>query len=202
MTLIIGIAGRMRTGKSSLAKLIREMFQTDIDAIVHIDSFAHALRKEVAEALFKNTHSPSAQFLLAQKEEQDKSAIRPLLQAFGQAKRDLVFPDYWIYELEQNIPQGIDVLIIDDVRHNNEADWVLENGGILIRLFAHNEVLIQRGAEEERLKHYSETAMQNPSDVEMRFAHRVLTLNTGGLSPYGMLKALSPFLKEMVGDLI
>ncbi len=195
--MIIGIAGQMRTGKSTLAQmLMREMFA---DRTVQIKSFAEELRKEVAEAIFSHKQKHIAHFLFAEKETENKSAIRPLLQAFGQAKRDLVDEDYWVDALVRNrIPT--DVLIIDDVRHKNEADWVLANGGILIRLHAQTNVLYDRGAQPERLAHYSETAMQTPSDLETEYPHRVLSLDTSGMSPLGMFKRLKPFLLEMIGD--
>ena len=41
--------------------------------------------------------------------------------------------------------------------------------------------------------------MSSPSEEEMRRPYRVLTLDTGGLSPKGMIKALWPFIEEMIG---
>lgn len=193
--MIIGIAGQMRTGKSTLARML--MLEMFADKSVQIKSFAEELRKEVAEAVFSHKRKNVAHYLFEQKESENKSAIRPLLQAFGQAKRDLVDEDYWVDALVRN-RMPTDVLIIDDVRHKNEADWILDNGGILIRLRAHEDVLIERGADSERLRHYSETAMQTPSQLETEYPHRVLTLNTGGMSPLGMFKRLMPFVKEMM----
>ena len=56
MTLLIGIAGRMRTGKSSLANLIQEWLAND-DNKICIDSFAEALRQELAEMLWDKEES-------------------------------------------------------------------------------------------------------------------------------------------------
>ena len=197
MTLLIGIAGRMRTGKSSLANLIQEWLAND-DNKICIDSFAEALRQELAEMLWDKPPA-EARFMLHRYETQDKTSIRPLLQAWGQAKRDLITSDYWVDVLRKNVQnKGCDIAIIDDVRHHNEADYILRNGGILIHLHAPTDTLVERGAEPERLGHYSETAFTTSSAFSFIVPHRVLTLNTGGMSALGMFKALKPFLEEMI----
>ena len=187
----------MRTGKSTLAKLMQSSLEQD-GKFLQIMSFAQELRVEVAHAMFPNVPKAFAESLLEQAESIDKSAVRPLLQAFGQAKRDLVDKDYWVNALAMKRNLKFHGVIVDDVRHKNEADWILDNGGILIRLRAHEDVLIERGADSERLRHYSETAMQTPSQLETEYPHRVLTLDTGGMSPLGMFKRLMPFVKEMI----
>jgi dephospho-CoA kinase len=201
--LIIGIAGRMRTGKTTLALELRRKIKkvSGGKKVVAIDSFAEQLRVEVSKALWPKLGDSSSRFLLFEKESNDKESIRPLLQALGQAKRDIISVDYWVDALEKNYSnKGAHVLIVDDVRHQNEADWILRSGGILIRLSANEQTLKERGAKEDRLAHYSENAMKQSSDEELAKPHRVLTLDTGGLSPLGMIKALWPFVEEMIGD--
>jgi len=197
MTFIIGIAGRMRTGKSSLAEYLEHYLEQTHTTMTF--SFAEAVRQEVAEALWPKSGSPEARFLLEVKEAAHKESVRPLLQALGQAKRQMVFEDYWVDAVEDAINrQGeTSIAIIDDVRHHNEADFCIENG-ILIRLRAPETTLIERGASPERLAHYSENAMRTPSPEELRKPDRVLTLDTAGLSPKGMFKALRPFIDELV----
>ena len=199
--MIIGIAGRMRTGKSTLAVLLAEKIEglCGIGVQTCITSFAEALRQEISEMIWSNLDSASARYLLSVHEDEHKESIRPLLQAWGQAKRDLLHMDYWVEALHKTVShKQCDFTIIDDVRHTNEADYILRNGGILIRLNADEQTLMSRGAQEDRLAHYSENAMSRPSEEEMRKPYRVLTLNTGGLSPLGMIKALWPFVEEMI----
>lgn len=201
MTLLIGIAGRMRTGKSTLAVMLRSRLLNRFhkDNIVCIESFAEALRQEVAEIIWKKLDPTSARYLLSVHEDEHKESIRPLLQAWGQAKRDLLHIDYWVDALSKTVSmRSCDFCIVDDVRHQNEADYILRNGGILIRLNANTATLKERGANPDRLAHYSENAMNSPSQEELRRPHRVLNLNTGGMSPHGMVKALFPFVEEMI----
>lgn len=199
--IVIGIAGRMRTGKTTLAVELRNKLQLHGYNSVTIDSFAEELRWQVAKSLWPKMPAPSARFLLAERESENKETIRPLMQALGEAKRKIVSPDYWVNALAQNhANEKTQVLIVDDVRHKNEADWVLRNNGILIRLNANEKTLMDRGANPERLAHYSETAMTTPSIGETIYPHRVLTLDTGGLSPKGMLKALWRFVEEMITE--
>tara|TARA_Y100000004_G_scaffold143919_1_gene163879 strand:- start:408 stop:1016 length:609 start_codon:yes stop_codon:yes gene_type:complete len=197
MTFIIGIAGRMRTGKSSLANLIEEYLSHTHTTMTF--SFAEAVRQEVAEVIWSHKGSAEARFFLDMKEAEHKESVRPLLQALGQAKREMVDEDYWIDAVSDSINrQGeTSIAIIDDVRHHNEADFCIENG-ILIKLRAPESTLIERGANPERLAHYSETAMRTASEGELRNPHKILTLNTAGLSPYGMFKALRPFIDEIL----
>ena len=200
MTFIIGIAGRMRTGKSSLAEYLEHYHEQTQTTMTF--SFAEAVRQEVAEAIWPKSGSAEARFLLEVKEAAHKESVRPLLQALGQAKRQMVDEDYWFDAMWHSINrQGeTSIAIIDDVRHHNEADFCIEHG-ILIRLRAPESTLIERGANPERLAHYSENAMRTPSKGELNNPHKVLTLDTAGLSPKGMFKALRPFIDELLeGD--
>ena len=197
MIFIIGIAGRMRTGKSSLARLLEEYLSHTHTTMTF--SFAEAVRQEVANALWPNHGSAEARYFLSLKEAEHKESVRPLLQALGQAKREMVDDGYWIDALRDSVnrQRETSIAIIDDVRHHNEADFCIENG-ILIKLRAPESTLIERGANPERLAHYSETAMRTASEGELKNPHKILTLDTAGLSPKGMFKALRPFIDEIL----
>jgi len=199
MTFIIGIAGRMRTGKSTLAQILETYLSRTHTTMTF--SFAEAVRQEVSEVIWTHKGSAEARFLLEVKEAAHKESVRPLLQALGQAKRQMVDEDYWVDRVQDSINrQGeTSVAIIDDVRHHNEADFCIRHG-MLIRLRAPESTLIERGANPERLAHYSETAMRTPSQGELGNPHKVLTLDTAGLSPKGMFKALRPFVEEMLEE--
>jgi len=200
MTLVIGIAGRMRTGKSSLAEYLEDYLSHTHTTMTF--SFAEAVRQEVAEIIWQHHGSAEARYFLDAKEAEHKESVRPLLQALGQAKRQMLHEDYWVVEMQNAIHRQREtaIAIIDDVRHHNEADFCIKNG-ILIRLRAPERTLIERGASPERLAHYSENAMKYPSPQELHAPHRVLTLDTAGLSPKGMFKALRPFIDELIeGD--
>ena len=192
MTLIIGIAGQMRTGKSSVAKLFSEEYRWPIF------SFAGTLRRELADALYGSV-SKNGDLSLHLLEQENKNTIRPLLQAWGQGRRDLMGENYWVHKVAEQIQNcKSDIVLIDDVRHPNEADYILRNGGILIRLYADESTLIERGADKKRLQHYSETAMKDITPAELVNPHRILIVNTSGMTAYGAYKRLLPFVKEMI----
>ena len=124
MTFIIGIAGRMRTGKSSLARMI-EYYLSHTHTTMTF-SFAEAVRQEVANALWPNYGSAEARYFLTLKEDEHKESVRPLLQALGQAKRQMVDEDYWIYAVCDSIARQKEtsIAIIDDVRHQDRKSVV------------------------------------------------------------------------------
>ena len=198
--MIIGIHGRMRTGKSELARLIKAHYEGDFSH-VRIASFANRLRQECAEMMFPLHGKEGARRIWDVHEDSHKESMRPMLQAVGQAKRMLINTDYWVHALAEDNPDygnHSTLLIIDDVRHENEARWILENGGVFIRLDASRETLIERGATEERLAHFSETAMNRITDTEREYAHRCLRINTSGLSVQGTFKGLRRFITELI----
>ena len=60
--------------------------------------------------------------------------IRALLQAYGQARRHQD-ENYWLSRLSHWVDESkFDIVIIDDVRFPNEADWVRTMGGSILRL--------------------------------------------------------------------
>lgn len=189
----------MRSGKTTLARAILGEYDSRFMHGAHIYSFAEALRQECSELLWPNQAPETARAWWGTLESQFKSEVRPLLQAVGQAKRRFNDAGYWVNALALTIDDHEEHLaIIDDVRHENEARWILENGGILIRLHADRETLIQRGASAERLAHYSETAMIERSQVEKEYAHRCLAMRTSGLSTSGVFKGLRRFIEELI----
>ena len=196
MTVIIGLAGRMRTGKSTLAHLLSQQFDWPVF------SFAEALRDELSVAWFRKDRGTS-RFFWNQAEQRGKAAIRPLLQAWGQGRRDLLHPDYWIEQMWLRIRTSIpkpDIAIVDDVRHANEMMNILENGGVIIHLYAHDFALKERGADTDGLNHNSETSLESALKEARFYRDRIFSLDTSGMTPHGAFKRLMPFVFETLGD--
>lgn len=62
-----------------------------------------------------------------------------LLQIVGETFRQYLSDNVWIKALQETAinsasQSGIDVVIIDDVRYENEASWITSKGGFLIKL--------------------------------------------------------------------
>ena len=147
---IIGLCGGMKSGKSTVAQLFSLNHEN-----VKVMSFATGVRCEVARGM----GLPHTQFIT----DFDKETIRPLLQAWGQEMRNIMGEDYWIrlVEYRVNEVEQNDVVIIDDVRYLNECAWIIENGGVIIRLDCDEDCRINRGAndDEDSLRHPSEVAL-------------------------------------------
>lgn len=94
-------------------------------------AFADALKAEVA-----NATGHSVDYIEAR-----KSQFRHLLQAWGVMRREISGDSYWINKVDGSVAQHQSegsVPVICDVRFQNEADWILAAGGILVRVVRPN----------------------------------------------------------------
>ena len=126
---VIGIIGKSRSGKTTAAYYLDEQYGMvqfalatpvkDMLKLVFGDVFYNGDRKQVIPWV---GHSP-----------------RKLMQSLGTDwGREMLGEDIWIKVLEREIKKTPGVsqrgIVITDVRFRNEAQWVLEKGGVLIRL--------------------------------------------------------------------
>lgn len=121
--IILGIAGKKESGKTTLASLIKEAYS---DAV--IVNFADALKEEVAKAC-----GITVDFL-----ETHKKDFRPLLQWWGTGFRRKFDGDYyWInrwWERIHSISPRPKLVITADVRFKNEADQIRKLKEPVIRI--------------------------------------------------------------------
>jgi hypothetical protein len=106
---------------------------------------------------------------------------RGLLQTVGQGVRDL-FPDFWvnlaIHEFEQRNASFSTQFVNDDCRYPNEADALLCEGFVFVRVVAPKRLRIDRLRQngklqdEAQLDHISETALDD-------FRHDYRIVNDG-----------------------
>lgn len=117
---IIGLSGKIHSGKSTVANTIAAKHQGMI-----VRGFADALKQDVCGMGFDRETVYSLK----------PPWMRALLQAYGQAKRALD-EDYWVKRLDSSIKlcKPGTVFIIDDMRFPNEVYWVKTMGGVTIRL--------------------------------------------------------------------
>lgn len=127
--LIIGIGHRKHSGKDTLAKMILNYIEYSINP--RITHFADPLKAEVADVCGIDI----------QVIQQNKDVFRPMLQWWGTEFRRVFAGDnnYWVdrtaetveyYKAEENCK----MVIIPDVRFENEADWIKSQGGKLIKI--------------------------------------------------------------------
>jgi hypothetical protein len=131
---IIALTGPKTVGKTTVANAIAD----NVDKIVYIMSFAEPMRAMLESIGVEsiNLHHPSLKE--SPIEGLGKSA-RELLQTLGtEWGRGMVGENIWLWAMSKKIEEaksdGVDIVVIDDCRFDNEADWVSNLGGSVIRL--------------------------------------------------------------------
>lgn len=114
----IAIVGKMCSGKTTIANIIKS-----INPKFKIYSFGNGV-KEIAINLFDM-----------------KNKDRSLLVSIASKMKD-IDPDIWIKYLLKNI--DYEFCIIDDVRHQNELDYLIKNNWTIIHLTVDKQTQIDR----------------------------------------------------------
>lgn len=140
---LIGMVGKAQSGKDTFANvLVREYGYMRL-------AFANELKRHVAGFLgitFKE--------LEARKDE-----FRATLQAYGEHMRKTYSPNYWIRKLWICNICAFDNrtrIVITDVRYLNEADFIHEHDGVLVRRVRRGNV----GLNGKQAQHSSETELE------------------------------------------
>ncbi|MED3275361.1 AAA family ATPase [Bacillus thuringiensis] len=163
-TVLIGLVGKMRTGKDTIARL---MFKTKRGGFER-GAYADELKKDVDRKYGK----------------QEGGKRRELLQFEGQEQRK-ENPNVWIDRLQPKIDFLRSVgknVVITDVRQQNEIDSLREQGAYIIRVKTDDAIRKQRiidaGDEFKEADFYHITETQT-DDFEVDYEIQ----NDGGLIP-------------------
>lgn len=123
----VAIIGGLRSGKSTLAGILEDEF-----GMTRL-SFGAKLKEVVEEAV---KHTPLA----------GKKNV-PLLQAIGQQFREF-HEDVWVSHVNQTFIDGnCTGFVIDDLRQPNEYLWALNNGFLIVRVHADEDIRYERAIE-------------------------------------------------------
>jgi len=186
---IIGLHGKMHTGKSAIAKILK---QKDPNGIV-VRSFAGKLR-EVLGILNIPEHRDS-------------------MQKLGQGLRD-VYSEVWVNAVRRDVEKDLHsgyTVIFDDVRYPNEFDYIRGEKGLLIKLYAEDDVRweryktspkfdpsipssVARQMWEEKQRHVSELMLD---DLDLRWNLEVNTNNLSRRDMNGVAEALAISIQAM-----
>src|SRR5258705_8611646 len=123
--ILIGLSGKKRSGKNTVAKLIGTLTNLTIKEV----AFADALKEEVSKAC-----GITIKYL-----EEHKDNFRLILQGWGtDFRRGLQDDNYWTSKVEHDIllaaNTGTDICIVTDVRFVNEYNCLNKLGAVLIRV--------------------------------------------------------------------
>lgn len=141
---IIGISGKKQSGKNTVGEIIQKLTPVpncEEKSFFRLRAFADALKQEVAKA---TGHTIAAI-------NDNKEIFRPILQWWGTEfrKKFQKNPKYWIdtlaWSVINNRVNGYSV-IITDVRFSEEAEYVKDCGGVLLR--------VKRTPSDEEFEHF------------------------------------------------
>lgn len=133
---IVALTSYARSGKNSFANEIQKQLK-DLapNLIVEQFSFAYSLRLELDSFIRENFNNISA----FTEDEKEKAIIRPLLIAYGNAKRQVSNGQYWIEKIHNKIEKSkCDIALITDLRFaendDDELGWLKKNRGFNFHL--------------------------------------------------------------------
>ena len=122
--LLVGLVGRAGSGKDTACCLMREVLRGK--EVVRV-AFGDEVKKELAD----NTGVPFDTIVAK------KKYFRKKLQYWGTEYRRSQDENYWINKIKKEVDflmEVSDVVVVTDVRFLNEADFVKERGGIIIKI--------------------------------------------------------------------
>lgn len=186
---VIGICGKMGSGKNYTANLIKELYSEKVEMI----AFADELRIELdnitkdycnglsidalSEKYIISTDEMIALIELIKKDNYFNetytsytrtNGVRHILQYWGTDVRRKHDNNYWVDALVNRLTDKTDdntLFIVTDVRFPNEADSVInELSGILINCIAPTEIRKER-INHERKVEVTESELLHPSEV-------------------------------------
>lgn len=189
--IIIGLGGVATVGKDTFFGLLQQNLP---DLKVTRYAFADALKKEV-EPILKLEYNLDVWNLTPEQ----KKLVRPFLVWWGCTKRHFD-PDYWIKTVNNqimNYDSFSDVIVVTDVRFENEANWIQALGGTLVH--------ISRTVYNETMD--AHTFIPPANDEEMRndpivknSANFHITWPT--VEPWKKISALTPYVEEVIEKVI
>lgn len=125
---LIGIAGRARSGKDTVANFI----------VAAIGGYRYSFADPIRAMLALLGVDMSDPYWQARKEEPIPAlgvSPRRMMQTLGtEWGRQLINPDLWLIMAHQRLLQSGPGMVISDVRFDNEAAWIRKHGGWIIHV--------------------------------------------------------------------
>lgn len=134
--IIIGLMGKKDTGKSEVANYLME--KHDFGCAAYADN----LKYKLADLL----NIPIDDFYPQTEEDRKRRenevlpkigrTIRQLMQIYGDGCREMLYKEIWIDLMDRLLKERFygSLLVISDVRYVNEADYIRNNGGFIIKI--------------------------------------------------------------------
>jgi len=178
--MIIGIHGKARSGKDLFGEYVIECFDKMYHRNFHHMSFANQLKnmckdhfelsdaqlwesgeniREIPDKRFPKPHIMASPHIDFDKLPDQYWTPREIMQELGSFYRKINY-DYWVQSLAiESVRRGYKDVIITDVRHVNECEYVKVNKGMLIK------IVRPEAQDIHGMQHESETALDDrPED--------------------------------------
>jgi len=197
--MVIGIAGKKQSGKSTAGRIICSVATGVAVATAYADplkvevfdylwSDPQPSIKEVEHIMITGLSRPSYPLYDDLEKitwvNERKVELRPLLQAWGTEYRRGQRQDYWVQKMRDGIRdlnmRGGEIVVITDVRFPNEAALVQELGGRLIRINRNVDSLVDPHQSEQHLTVPGIIEVDNNGSIEdLAFAMRSILCEFG-----------------------
>lgn len=143
---LIGIAGRARSGKDTVANFI----------VAAIGGYRYSFADPIRTMLAPLGVDMSDPYWQARKEESIPAlgvSPRRMMQTLGtEWGRQLINPDLWLIMAHQRLLQNGPGMVVSDVRFDNEAAWIRKHGGRIIHVIRPDTKAVEAHASEDGIE--------------------------------------------------
>ena len=143
---LIGIAGRARSGKDTVANFI----------IAAIGGYRYSFADPIRAMLAPLGVDMTDPYWQARKEEPIPAlgvSPRRMMQTLGtEWGRNLINPDLWLVMAHQRLLRNGPGMVISDVRFENEAAWIRKHGGRIIHVIRPEAKAVEAHASEDGIE--------------------------------------------------
>jgi dephospho-CoA kinase len=192
---LIGVSGKIGSGKDYFAEQVTRVLKKR-GYSVSSNSFAAPLKEEATElfgSFYEAEHDiqlslvtiasefniPQEQLehlysLVAEEIDANPSlngynrseGVRQFLQYLGTDVRRNQKQSYWVNKFYDSLDKKSDFIFVTDTRFPNEADFVLEQDGTVVRIEVPEEIIEEQVKKRDGLR-YSEKALSHPSETAL-----------------------------------
>lgn len=142
---VVGIAGKARTGKDTIAALLLELGTAS-----YRYAFADPIRAMLQAGLRIDMDADDWQVRKERTVAWLGVTPRRLMQTLGtEWGRQLINPDIWVNEAQLQWMERGPGMAISDVRFDNEADWIRRIGGKIVHVRRHAAPLAEAHSSED-----------------------------------------------------
>ena len=143
---LIGIAGRARSGKDTVANFI----------IAAVGGYRYSFADPIRAMLAPLGIDMADPYWHARKEEPIPAlgvSPRRMMQTLGtEWGRNLINPDLWLVMAHQRLLRNGPGMVISDVRFENEAAWIRKHGGRIIHVIRPEAKAVEAHASEDGIE--------------------------------------------------